>query len=114
MMQLNLVLPRDKKGQLLVGNLMLGLMGNLYLTLVCLKNPPHMVKFDGLPENVVPIAKMSQTIECTMKSDQTRKVEREQCCVLPNFSMTDYGSQGKTRPYNPVDLQHSNKHQSTA
>jgi hypothetical protein len=79
---------------------------------VHLKNPPHMVKFDGLPENVVPIAKMSQTIECTMKSDQIRMVEREQCCVLPNFSMTDYGSQGKTRPYNPVDLQHSNSHQS--
>ena len=71
-----------------------------------------MVKFDGLPENVVPIAKMSQTIECTMKSDQIRKIEREQCCVLPNFSMTDYASQGKTRPYNPVDLQHSNSHQS--
>ena len=28
-----------------------------------------MVKFDGLPEDVVPIAKMSQTIQCTMKSD---------------------------------------------
>jgi len=70
------------------------------------------VKFDGLPENVVPIAKMSQTIECTMKSDQIRKVDHEQCCVLPNFSMTDYGSQGKTRPNNPVDLQHSNSHQS--
>ena len=79
---------------------------------VHLTNPPHMVMFDGLPENVVPIAKMSQTIECTMKSDLIRKVEREQCCVLPNFSMTDYASQGKTRPYNPVDLQHSNSHQS--
>jgi len=56
-----------------------------------------MVKFDGLPENVVPIAKMSQTIEYTMKSDLIRMVEHEQCCVLPNFSMTDYGSQGKTR-----------------
>ena len=79
---------------------------------VHLKNPPHTVKFDGLPENVVPIAKMSQTIECTIKSDQIRMVECEQCCVLPNFSMTDYASQGKTRPYNPVDLQHSNSHQS--
>jgi hypothetical protein len=77
-----------------------------------LTNPPHMVNFAGLPENVVPIPKMSQTIECTMKSDQIRKVEREQCCVLPNFSMTDYASQGKTRPYNPVDLQHSKSHQS--
>src|ERR1700728_5186861 len=47
-----------------------------------------------------------------MKSDQIRKVEREQCCVLPNFSMTDYASQGKTQPYNPVDLQHSKSHQS--
>jgi hypothetical protein len=91
-----------------------GLHGKLVLDtlFVHLKNPPHMVKFDGLPENVVPIAKMSQTIECTMKSDQIRKIEREQCCVLPNFSMTDYASQGKTRPYNPVDLQHSNSHQS--
>jgi hypothetical protein len=71
-----------------------------------------MVKFDGLPENVVPIAKMSQTIECIMKSDQIKKIDREQCCVLPNFSMTDYGSQGKTRAYNPVDLQHSNSHHS--
>ena len=28
------------------------------------------------------------------------------------FSMTDYASQGKTQPYNPVDLQHSKSHQS--
>ena len=57
-----------------------------------------MVKLDGLPENVVPIAKMSQTIECTMKSDLIRKVECEQCCILPDFSMTDYASQVKTCP----------------
>jgi hypothetical protein len=79
---------------------------------VRLTNPPHTVNIAGLPENVVPIPKMSQTIECTMKSDEIRKIEREQCCVLPNFSMTDYASQGKTRPYNPVDLQHSRSHQS--
>ena len=45
-----------------------------------------------------------------MKSDQIRKVECEQCCVLLNFSMTDYASQGKTQPYNPVDLKVTNKH----
>jgi len=39
---------------------------------VHLKNPPRMVKFDDLPENVVPIAKMSQTIECTVKSGSQR------------------------------------------
>ena len=71
-----------------------------------------MVNFTGLPENVVPIPKMSQTIEHTMKSDQIRKVGGEKCCVLPNFSMTDYACQGKAQPYNPVDLQHSNSHQS--
>ena len=71
---------------------------------VHLKIPPHMVKIDELLENILPIAKMSQTIECTMKSDLTRKVEHEQCCVLPNFSMTDNASQGRTQPYNPVDL----------
>jgi hypothetical protein len=80
---------------------------------VRLTNPPRVVKLDGLPENVVPIAKMSQMIECTMKSDQIRKSECEQCCVLPNFAMTDYASQGKTHLYNPVDLQHSNSHQSS-
>ena len=48
----------------------------------------------------------------TIKSDQIKKVEREQVCLLPNFSMTDYGSQGMTRVYNPVDLQHSSTHQS--
>jgi hypothetical protein len=39
---------------------------------VQLKNPPHMVKFDGLPENLIPISKMSQTIKCTIKSDVIR------------------------------------------
>jgi len=50
-----------------------------------LTNPPHTVNFAGLLENVVPIPKMSQTIEYTMKSDQIRKVECEQCCVLPQL-----------------------------
>ena len=84
---------------------------------VQLTNPPHTVNFVGLPENEVPIPKMSQTIECTMKSDEIRKIEREQCCVLPNFSMTDYASQGKTRQYNPVDLrseEHTSELQSPA
>ena len=92
----------------------IGVHGKLILDtlFVQLTNPPHTVKFDGLPENVVPIAKMSQTIKDTMKSDLIRMVEREQCCVLPNFSMTDYASQGKTQPYNLVDLQHPNSHQS--
>ena len=38
---------------------------------VHLKKPPHMVKFDGLPENVVPIAKMSQTITAVCRMCDT-------------------------------------------
>jgi hypothetical protein len=79
---------------------------------VRLTKPPQNIKFDGLPENIVPISRNVQTIDCSMKSDTVRRVDREQCAVLPNFSMTDYGSQGKSRPYNPVDLEHSTSHQS--
>jgi hypothetical protein len=109
-----LCITKDQEGAVAGWQSYVGPHGKLVLDtlFVQLTNPPHVVKLDGLPENVGPIAKMSQTIECTTKSDQIRKVEREQCCVLPNFSMTDYGSQGKTHPYNPVDLQHSNSHQS--
>ena len=32
--------------------------------------------------------------------------------ILPNFAMTDYASQGKTRPDNVVDLTNSTLHQS--
>ncbi|KAF8181577.1 hypothetical protein BJ912DRAFT_854550 [Pholiota molesta] len=39
-------------------------------------------------------------------------VRRQQVLVLPNFAMTDYASQGKTRPFNVVDLNHCKNHQS--
>src|SRR5258708_34722825 len=37
-------------------------------------------------------------------SDLKEYISRSQVWILPNFSMTDYTSQGKTRPHNPVDL----------
>ncbi|KAF8577594.1 hypothetical protein K439DRAFT_1649052 [Ramaria rubella] len=61
---------------------------------VNLKNPPLPIKLDGLPMNVVPIGRAAQDITFT----------RQQVQVLPNFSMTDYGCQGRTRPNNVVDL----------
>ena len=39
-------------------------------------------------------------------------ISREQVEVLPNFAMTDYASQGKTRPINIVDLNNCSGHQS--
>ncbi|KAH7903740.1 hypothetical protein BJ138DRAFT_1020149 [Hygrophoropsis aurantiaca] len=79
---------------------------------VKLSNPPSDVKLDGLPLNVVPIPKSTRTIPVRLQSDAIRHVTREQVNVLLNFAMTDYASQGKTRPINVVDLQHCSNHQS--
>src|ERR1700676_4792462 len=77
-----------------------------------LDKPAKIVKIDGLPENVVPITRGSKNIECTFSSDLKEHIQRSQVWVLVNFSMTDYTSQGKTRPKNPVDLSNCRSHQS--
>src|ERR1700726_189245 len=77
-----------------------------------LDKPAKTVKIDGLPENVVPITRGSKNIECTFSSDLKEYIHRSQVWVLLNFSMTDYTSQGKTRPKNPVDLSNCRSHQS--
>ena len=71
---------------------------------VKLDKPAKSVKIDGLPNNVVPIVKSVKTVKCVFPSDLAEYVNRSQVWVLPNFSMTDYASQGKTRAFNPVDL----------
>ena len=50
---------------------------------VRLTNPPHVINIVGLPENVVPIPKMSQTIECTIKSDQIKKLNMNNVVYFP-------------------------------
>jgi hypothetical protein len=62
--------------------------------------------------NVVPIVKLANSTTCRLRDDQLRKVDRLQVPILPNFSMTDYASQGKTRPDNVVELSHCRSHQS--
>ncbi|KAL1711810.1 hypothetical protein EV715DRAFT_214838 [Schizophyllum commune] len=78
---------------------------------VKLINPPHAVHIEGLEENVVPLSREKETVECQLPSDQIVKIERSQVPILPNFSMTDYASQGKTRPVNVVNLANSRSHQ---
>jgi hypothetical protein len=75
-----------------------------------LMNPPKSVNIKGLPPNVVPITKSKTTINCTLSSDQKISVQRLQVHILPSFAMTDYASQGKTRPVNVVDLSNSRDH----
>ena len=84
------------------------ILDTLFVELV---NPPKPVKFDRLPDNVVPlICNMTSTL-CDLPDDSPVLISRSQVDVLPNFSMTDYASQGKTRVNNVVDLNNSRTHQ---
>ena len=65
---------------------------------VKLDKPSKTIQIPGLPENVVPLVKGTKTITCTFPSDLKESIERQQVWVLPNFAMTDYAAQGKTRP----------------
>jgi hypothetical protein len=81
----------------------------LYLEL---KTPPKTVELPGLPKNVIPMTRTTKTIKCTLPNDYEIRISRQQINVLPNFSMTDYASQGKTRLRNPVNLSHCRNFQS--
>ena len=77
-----------------------------------LSNPPFPVKLDDLALNVVPLTRTSVTTCCRLPDDSSLTLSRSQIEVHPNFAMTDYASQGKTRPYNVVDLSQARTHQS--
>ena len=81
----------------------------LYLEL---KNPPKDIQIPNLPRNVIPMSKMSKKIKCNLPNDRDIIIVRQQINVLPNFSMTDYASQGKSRLKNPVKLSHCRNFQS--
>ena len=78
---------------------------------VKLVNPPQTMQLDNLPENVVPLTRTSTNTQC-LPNDATVNISRSQVEVLPNFAMTDYTSQGKTRIFNVVDLSNARSHQS--
>ncbi|KAI1785041.1 hypothetical protein LXA43DRAFT_900608, partial [Ganoderma leucocontextum] len=80
---------------------------------VKLHNPPRPAQLPGLPENVIPLAKAKNSIRCLLPiGDLYVTVQRKQVMVLPNFAMTDFASQGRTRPYNVTHLKHCQNHQS--
>jgi len=58
------------------------------------------------------MTRTSKSIKCSLPNDHEINIIRQQVNVLPNFSMTDYASQGKTRPYNVVNLSHCKNFQS--
>ena len=77
-----------------------------------LKNPPSEVQFEGLPLNVVPIYPTTNNIHASLPNDDRIHIAHTQVEVLVNFAMTDFGSQGKTWPYNAGDLNNLQTHQS--
>ena len=76
-----------------------------------LHDPPTQVKLDGLPLNVVLLARNSVTTTCYLPDDSSLDISRSQPDILPNFAMTDFASQGKTRANNVVDLRYTRSHQ---
>ena len=77
-----------------------------------LKEPPTPVDVPGLPTNVVPVYPTTTNIIAMLPTDDKVHISRTQVEVLINFAMTDFASQGKTRPQNPSDLNNLKSHQS--
>jgi len=72
---------------------------------VRLYKPPSVIQLPNLPENVVPITKHTSRVLVMIDSlDRQLSITRQQVHILPNFAMTDYAAQGKSRPKNPVNL----------
>lgn len=79
---------------------------------VKLHDPPRHIQIGDLPEDVIPIVRVRDRTVCTLPNDKLLYITREQVNVLPNFTMTDFASQGRTRPFNPCHLKHCRGSQS--
>lgn len=80
---------------------------------VSLTNPPRPTQLPDLPLNVIPLPRTKEKIQTIMPDDTRLRIVREQVPVLPNFAMSDFSSQGRTRhPANVVDLTYCRNNQS--
>ncbi|KAJ7486831.1 hypothetical protein FB451DRAFT_1127073 [Mycena latifolia] len=91
-----------------------GPMGQKVLDTLFVKliKPPKNVQIDDLPPNVVPLVRTVTHITVLMEDDTLLSVLREQIVALINFGMTDYTSQGKSRPINVAELANCKSHMS--
>ncbi|KAF5330095.1 hypothetical protein D9758_018667 [Tetrapyrgos nigripes] len=74
---------------------------------VKLEKAPTNIQFKDLPLNVVPITPNTRRINCKLPDDRIIQISRTQVEILPNFAMTDFASQGKTRDPNVADIYNS-------
>ena len=77
-----------------------------------LLNPREEIHLEGLPINVVPIRSLERQITCRLPDDSEANITRKQVPVIPNFAITDYVSQGKTRLFNVIDPKYLETYQS--
>ncbi|KAJ7890019.1 hypothetical protein B0H13DRAFT_1626522 [Mycena leptocephala] len=77
-----------------------------------LTKPPRDIQIGDLPLNVVLIPRTTPHITALLHDDTLLSINRDQVNVLPNFSMTDYNSQGKSRNPNVVHLNYGKNHMS--
>ena len=83
----------------------------LRVLFVKLTNPASPVNVPGLPVNVVPLVPRTYYLRTTIDG-KSISFRRSQIPILVNFGMTDYASQGRTRPFNVVDPRHCRSTQS--
>ena len=103
-----LCITKGQEGHVVEWQASIGIHGKNVLNTLFIKldKPAKIIKIDGLPENVVPITRISKNIEYTFSSDLKEYIH---VWVFPNFSITDYTSQGKTRPKKPCWLEQLQK-----
>ncbi|KAF8232902.1 hypothetical protein L208DRAFT_1269777 [Tricholoma matsutake] len=109
-----LCITKGQEGHITSWQSVIGPHGQLVLDtwFVKLDRPAKTIKIDGLPENVVPLTKLSISVLCVTPSDVALKINHSQVPILPNYAMTDYASQGKTQDINVVDLSSCHDHMS--
>ncbi|TFY61610.1 hypothetical protein EVG20_g6989 [Dentipellis fragilis] len=84
----------------------------LDIVFVKLINPPSPIQIEGLQLNEVPVSMQPNDITATMPNGSSIFLTRQQVPILPNFGMTDFGCQGRTRDVNVMDLKTCRDHQS--
>ena len=107
-----LCITKGQEGHIVGWKSGIGSRGQIVLDTLFVKldHPAKNINIEGLPENVVPLMKIKKSVKCTFPNGVSVPISRLQVHVLPNFAMTVYSSQGKTRPNNVVILNSCRDH----
>lgn len=62
------------------------------------------IKFEGLPDGVIPLTPSRATFKTTGRSGKVYKIRRKQYAMTAGYAFTDYKSQGQTIEYVIIDI----------